>query len=187
MQCLGASGASRARPTAAAAALLLAAAVGLQAGGAASGTPDLVSCSVEELLREVRRPGARVVVVNVWATWCAPCREEMPDVLRVYRELRGRGLRLLLVSADFPEAREEARGFLARMGVDFPTYIKSGDDRAFIEGLDPSWWGALPATFVYDASGKLRHSRVGKTTYAELEKSVRQALDGSGASTEESS
>ncbi len=170
-----------------AAGLLVIALVGARADRAASEAPALVSSSAEDVLREVRRPGARAVVVNVWATWCAPCREEMPDVLRVYRELRGRGLRLLLVSADFPEDREEARAFLARAGVDFPTYLKSGDDRAFIDGLDPGWSGALPATFVYDAAGKLRHSRVGKSTYAELKERVLEALEGSGASTEEPS
>lgn len=176
-----------ARGRAAAGALLVIAVAAARADGTASGAPDLVSSSAEDLLREVRRPGARAVVVNVWATWCAPCREEMPDVLRVYRELRERGVRLLLVSADFPEAREEARAFLSRAGVDFPTYLKSGDDRAFIDGLDPSWSGALPATFVYDATGKLRHSRVGKSTYAELRERVLEALEGTGASTEEPS
>jgi thiol-disulfide isomerase/thioredoxin len=96
--------------------------------------------------------GAPVTVLNVWASWCAPCREEMPALLAVARARRADGVRLALVSADFDSAA--AHAFLARQGVDFPTWLKRGDDQSFIAALSPRWSGALPATFVYDASGR---------------------------------
>ena len=64
-------------------------------------------------LREVvRAGGARVVLLNVWATWCVPCREEFPDLMRLRREYRERGLRLVLVSADTDSQLPAARQFL---------------------------------------------------------------------------
>jgi thiol-disulfide isomerase/thioredoxin len=136
----------------------------------------LLPGTAAQVLAAVRAPGASVVVVNVWATWCIPCREEFPDLLRLRRAYRDRGLRLVLVSGDFPSDREAALGFLAEQGVDFPTYLKEGDDMAFIDALDSRWSGALPATFVYDSSGALRHFREGKTSYEDLETVVREVL-----------
>src|SRR6266516_5714090 len=101
-------------------------------------SPPLVTANAGGVLGAVREPGARAVLVNVWATWCQPCREEFPDLMRVARENRARGLRLMLVSADFDDAHGQVRAFLAREGVDFPSYLKAGDDMKFIEALDPT-------------------------------------------------
>jgi thiol-disulfide isomerase/thioredoxin len=128
-------------------------------------TPALQPAGVQDVLRLARRPGARVALVNVWATWCVPCREELPDLLRVEREYRDRGLRVILVSADFGDAAAAARSFLGGLGVGFQTYLKTGSDMEFIDGLSPKWSGALPATFLFDGSGSLRDFWVGRTTY----------------------
>ncbi len=136
----------------------------------------LLPGTAAQVLAAVRAPGANVVVVNVWATWCIPCREEFPDLLRLRRSYRDRGLRLVLVSGDFPSERDAALGFLAEQGVDFPTYLKEGGDMEFIDTLDKRWSGALPATFVYDSSGTLRHFREGKTSYADFETMVQGVL-----------
>jgi thiol-disulfide isomerase/thioredoxin len=143
---------------------------------AAAATPELEAVTVQDVLRTVRRPGATAVIVNVWATWCVPCREELPDLLRVEREYRGRGLRLVLVSADFDNSAGEARAFLARHGVDFKSYLKTGDDMAFIDGLSPKWSGALPATFVFDGAGALRDFWEGKATYETFAAKVRAVI-----------
>jgi thiol-disulfide isomerase/thioredoxin len=129
------------------------------------------------VLAEVRKPGAAAVLVNVWATWCVPCREEFPDVLRVAREFQGRGLRLVLVSADFSDATSDVAEFLAERGVDFPTFIKAGKDDDFVDGLDRRWTGAIPATFVYDGRGKLVRYWEGKADYKSIRKRVLEALD----------
>lgn len=140
--------------------------------------PKVTPADAPRVLAEVRRPGASVVLVNVWATWCQPCREEMPDVVRVGKEYRDRGLRLVLVSADFPEAVGDAARFLADRGVDFPSFIKADvPDQQFIDGLDPQWSGALPATFVFDGAGRLTAFWEGKADYAKLEKHVKEALE----------
>lgn len=153
-------------------------------GSAGSGRPAVIPAGAEELLRAVRAEGARAVLVNVWATWCMPCREEFPHLLRLRREYGPRGLRVILVSGDFDSEMPAVVRFLEEQGVDFPTYIKSGKDMEFIDALEPRWSGALPATFIYDARGSLRHFWEHKASYATFEQRVLEVLnqpaDGAG-------
>ena len=133
---------------------------------------EVRSATAEQVLEAVRRPGATVVLLNVWATWCGPCREEFPDLVDLHRIHRDRGLRLILVSADFDDQLPQARRFLASQGVDVPSYLKVGDDMHFINTLNPRWTGALPATFLYDGRGRLRYFREGKTVRRALEQQI---------------
>jgi len=143
--------------------------------------PPLRPATATEVLQAVRAPGARMTFVNAWATWCGPCREEFPALMALARAYRDRGLRLVLVSCDFEEQLPAARRFLGEQGVDFETLLKSGDDMEFIDTLNPRWTGALPASFVYDAQGRLMRFHEGKATYAEMEQMVLQALAAQGA------
>lgn len=142
----------------------------------APGTAVVKPASADRVKRTVRNLKARAVMVNVWATWCTPCREEFPDLIRVYREFRGQGLRLVLVSADFEEQIPQVKRFLVEQGVDFPSYVKAGKDMEFIDGIDPAWSGVLPATWIYDASGVRRHFWEGKASYQTLRQKVADVL-----------
>jgi len=155
------------------AALVLAVSVVLPPAAA----PVPAPAGAEAILAEVRKPGAGAVLVNVWATWCSPCREEFPDLLHVARELAPKGLRLVLVSVDFPGAEAETTSFLTSQGVDFPTFLRTGKDEAFVDGLEPQWSGAIPATFLYDANGKLVRFWEGKASYPVIKKRAQKALD----------
>jgi thiol-disulfide isomerase/thioredoxin len=137
--------------------------------------PALTPATASEILQAVRSAGGKAVLVNVWATWCPPCREEMPDLLRLRRDYAERGVRLILVSADFTSEADQAAAFLGELGVDFPTYLKKGSDMEFIDGIDPQWSGALPATFIF-TDGKLRHSIYGVAAYDQFEEKLRNAL-----------
>lgn len=148
--------------------------------GAAETTPGpapaLRAATASEVLKAVRAPGAKAVLVNVWATWCLPCREELPDILRLRRDYAARGLRVILVSGDFSTDAGQAADFLGQLGVDFPTYLKQGTDMEFIDAFDRKWSGALPATFIYDANGHQRGALHGIATYAQLEAQVQDVL-----------
>jgi len=117
--------------------------------------PRLLPVTADDVLAQVNAPGARATLVNVWATWCAPCKEEFPGLLKVARAREADGLRLVLVSSDFPEQWPAAKRFLAAHGVSGVSDVKNQADNAFIDGLHPRWSGALPATFVYDRDGRL--------------------------------
>ena len=149
-------------------------AVAAHARGTAA--PELKPADPEAILAAVRAPGAQAVLVNVWATWCIPCRDEFPDLVRLERDYRDRGLRVVFVSADFEDQTTAARDFLARHGVDYPTYLKTGDDMKFIDALSPAWTGALPATVIYDGGGKRVWFHEGKADYATFERHVLEVL-----------
>jgi thiol-disulfide isomerase/thioredoxin len=142
----------------------------------AAPAPPLVQVAADGVRSLAARPGARATVVNVWATWCAPCKEEFPSLLAVARARAPEGVRLVLVSADFDEQRPAVRAFLAAHGVADTTYIESGDQMTFIDALSPKWSGALPATFVYDAHGRLVKYWEGRADSLKFSAAIDQAL-----------
>jgi thiol-disulfide isomerase/thioredoxin len=144
--------------------------------GAGGPPPAPVTVDGAGLLRAARAPGASCTVINVWATWCEPCREEFPDLLKLRTAFAGRGLRLVLVSADFPEERAAVQAFLRAQGVDFATWLKDAPDEAFIDALDRRWSGALPATFVLGPDGRVVEWWEGKRTYTDFARSVTAVL-----------
>lgn len=140
--------------------------------------PAELPAILDAVLAAAQAPGARAVLVNVWATWCDPCRQEMPDLIRFYRDHRGEGLRLVLISADDEQDRGEVARVLAEadLPAGTPSFIKRGDDMKFINGLDRHWSGALPASFLFDGRGRKRHTWAGPVTYHSLERGVASLL-----------
>ncbi len=95
-------------------------------------------------LRNLR---GRVVLVNFWATWCPPCREELPDLDAVYEQLRGRGLVVLGITDEEPQ---NVASFLSQHPLPYPVLIdrdRKVNELFHVEGI--------PKTFVYDRQGKL--------------------------------
>ena len=143
--------------------ILLLAVAGCSGGGGGgeqrtvrAGSPDsssLEPVTAAQVLERVREPGARATLLNVWATWCGPCREEFPALVSLAERRRADGLRVLFVSADFEEQAADARRFLASHGAPQPWLLKTGPDMEFIDGLEPRWSGALPLTVIYDSNG----------------------------------
>lgn len=118
-----------------------------------------------------------LLMVDFWATWCAPCREEMPLLLDLARKYRGKGLRLATVSCDEPEDRLKAAQFLAGLKVTDESYVKQvTDDERFIGSVDGKWSGALPALFLYDRAGRPIRSFIGEADMSAVEQAIRKAL-----------
>lgn len=131
---------------------------------------------IETLRRESQ---GRVLVVNLWATWCKPCVEEFPHLVKLQQTYASRGLDLVFVSVDDDDARttQRVRAFLRKMNVTSPSYLKkSGNDEAFINAVHPRWSGAVPATFVYNKQGELVAMKVEELSYAELERIITPLL-----------
>jgi len=119
----------------------------------------------------------RVALVDFWATWCAPCRQEMPLLAKLEGRLRDKGFRLVTISADDPEQAPAAVEFLKKSGISGPAYLRRAqDDDKFINSVDPKWSGALPALFLYDRQGKLVKSFIGETEISTIEAAIREIL-----------
>ncbi len=122
----------------------------------------------------VAKEKGQVVLVNFWATWCGPCREEMPQLVAMQMRLN---FRLLTVSVDEPEQNVAAVAFLTRTGVSAPAYRKQTDnDDAFIAAIEPKWSGAVPALFLYSRAGKLIRSYTGEPDLKQLEAELKKLL-----------
>jgi len=147
-----------------------------RAAGAASA--GIRPATAADVLAEVRAARGSVVLVNVWATWCIPCRLEFPDLLSLRREFGEKGFRLVLVSADLAGERPQVEAFLRSEGVGFPTLAKSQPDQEFIDGLERRWSGALPATLLFDRNGTEVAFWEGSSTYSELLAKVQPLLQG---------
>ena len=137
------------------------------------GAPTLEAewTDLARLEQRIAAERGRVVVINFWATWCEPCREEFPAFIELQRRQAARGLLVVAVSLDAPSERDtEVKRFLAEMQPVFPVLIKTaGDPDVFINAIDPKWTGSLPATLIYDRSGKRRHALFVPQTLASLE------------------
>ena len=118
-----------------------------------------------------------VVLVDFWATWCKPCRAEMPAIVKLSTRLQSKGLQVITVSADDPEKESDAAAFLAQNGSHAPAYIRrANDDDKFINSVDPKWSGALPAMFLYDRNGRKVQSFIGETPTKDIEAAITKLL-----------
>lgn len=137
----------------------------------------MVDANAKEIVEYVDTfKGEKPVLVNVWATWCIPCVEEFPHIMRL-KETYGEEFELVFISGDFEEAKEEAQAFLKAQNVNFITYYKTGNDNEFIETLSPEWSGALPFTIIYAADGSVSAQWEGKATYEEFESELLKAVN----------
>ena len=150
------------------------------AGGPVSAAADKVrSPNVKQLniagLRKALTPSEKPLMVNFWATWCDPCREEFPDLVKLDAEYKGK-IDFITISLDeLSEINRDVPKFLADMKAEMPAYLlKAEDDDAAIAIVSKNFTGALPFTIIYDPSGKEMYFRQGKikmeTVRAELDK-----------------
>lgn len=161
--------------------LLFAAACGAgcaDAGGGAE-APIREIDSAEALVNDLDGQDARVTVVNVWATWCAPCRAEFPELVRLDAEREADGVEVRFVSVDDAEALPAVRTFLQEHGVDEPSYLYTGQ-ADFAQQFDPFLGYAVPVTLVLDARGIVQSSRMGQVSYDEIDGMVDDALADAG-------
>jgi peroxiredoxin len=153
--------------------LLLAASAGTAASAVqlAATAPDFTLRSVGGPNLRLAEQRGQVVMVNFWATWCGPCRQEMPHLSRLYERYRSAGFVLLGVNVDDdPRAAAE---LAAKLGVKFPVLLDT--DKTVSRTYDMS---AMPATLLIDRDGRVRHIHRGHHEGAErtYEEQVRSLL-----------
>ena len=126
----------------------------------------------------------KVVLVNFWATWCVPCREEFPDLVRLEAAYRNKGVTVIGVSTDLGKDLSAVEKFLSANDPAFANYHKKagGDDQDFIDSVDKKWGGELPFTVLYARDGHKAAALSGKQSKADFEREIGKLLTGSPGS-----
>jgi thiol-disulfide isomerase/thioredoxin len=151
------------------------------AAQATSGRPHVTTVKEDGLKSLLRagEPRQRPLLVNFWATWCVPCREEFPDLVKLRALYAAEQIDFALVSLDDVSDIETAvPDFLSESGAAaLPAYLlHAEDDSAALNYVDPKWAGELPATFLYDRTGQLVFNHKGRIKPAELRAAIDKTL-----------
>ncbi|SMD33797.1 AhpC/TSA family protein [Reichenbachiella faecimaris] len=111
-------------------------------------------------------------VINFWATWCRPCVKELPQFLELYEKYNEENLELSLISFDFVEDLEnKLKPFVTKKNIEAKVYLLDETDyNAFIDKVDPSWSGAIPATLMVSKGNTKRKFIEKEFSEDELEK-----------------
>ncbi len=147
-----------------------------KASTGASRAPLVREINLEGLKKLMQRGGqqSRPLLVNFWATWCDPCREEFPDLVQINKDYKTRGLEFVTVSLDDPaEIKTSVPQFLRQMRSTMPAYLLNvPDPEPAIKWVDETWGGGLPATYLYDAQGQIVFKHMGRIKPAELRSAI---------------
>ncbi|MDQ6787369.1 MAG: redoxin family protein [Acidobacteriota bacterium] len=118
--------------------------------------------------------GAKPLLVNFWATWCDPCREEFPELVEINGEYKDKIDFIVISLDDLAEIKRDVPKFLVEMKAKMPAYLlKTQDEEAAIGAVSKDWAGGLPFTILFNEKGEIVYNRQGKV---EAEK-LRGAID----------
>jgi thiol-disulfide isomerase/thioredoxin len=140
-----------------------------------SNWPPKVTQIDEQGLKDLLKPAGKPRLINFWATWCGPCREEFPDLVKIGKDHKAK-IELVTISLDEPsEINDSVPEFLTQMKADSPAYLlETSDEDAAIGLVSRNWQGALPFTILLNAQGETLYSKQGKfetdVLLAEIEK-----------------
>ena len=131
-----------------------------------------------DLEKIIGESDGRALLINVWATWCAPCRQEFPELVKLANNY-SKEIRVVGISVDEKEDLDsKVIPFLKNQNASFQNYLlKVVDPEDFINALNKNWGGAIPATFIYDKTGNQKEMIVGKQTYAVFEKAIKKVIN----------
>jgi len=126
----------------------------------------------------ITQPRQTPLLINFWATFCDPCRDEFPDLVKIDRDYRQGGLEFVTVSLDdMSDIKTTVPKFLESMNATMPAYLLNvSDPEPAINFVDRGWQGNLPATFLYNEKGEVVYKHFGRVDPAELREAIEKAV-----------
>lgn len=132
---------------------------------------DIDVQGVKELIKN--NSTDKLILINIWATWCGPCVTEFPDLVIIDRMYRGRPFEFITISADKQARKPVVLKFLQKQQASNKNFIFNKDDvYQLIEAVDPSWQGALPYTLLIEPGGKVIYHKSDIIDPAEMKKLI---------------
>jgi len=114
-------------------------------------------------LKKLIKPSGKPLLINFWATWCDPCREEFPDLVKISVDYKDKIDFITISMDDLAEIKRDVPKFLAEMKAEMPAYLlKSQSEDAAIMSVSKNWQGALPFTILFNEKGETVYFRQGK-------------------------
>ena len=141
----------------------------------AANLPKVTQINTVALQNLVKRNGEnqKPLVVNFWATWCGPCVEEFPDLVKIDNDYRGKIDFITISMDDLADINTEVPKFLGKMNAKMPTYLlKTDDEESAINLITKDWEGGLPFTVIYDPKGEIFYMKEGKIKALEVRKEI---------------
>jgi thiol-disulfide isomerase/thioredoxin len=134
--------------------------------------------TISELKDIVSNRQGKPLLINIWATWCAPCREEFPELIQLAINYKNK-IDVIGISVDFPEEIDtKIIPFLEKQITSFTNYvIDVNDPQEFIILLSEDWNGAIPATFIYNTDGDQISKLIGMQSYKSFENAIQNVID----------
>ncbi len=144
-----------------------------QPAAAQAPAEDIDPLTVEEFMPLLEAHRGQVTLVNLWATWCAPCLREIPELLELEADLSDRGFSLIAISLDDADATDTIREYRDRWFPTLKTYHNTTADWfQLIATLEPNWSGVLPTSFLLGRDGELIATITGGKDYAAFEAEI---------------
>ena len=150
-----------------------------QNGGAAKEPKIVVTpVDIEALKTLLTQQRERPLLVNFWATFCDPCRDEFPDLVKIDKEFRPQALDFVTISLDdMSDIATTVPEFLGSMKATMPAYLlNASDPEPAINLVDVKWQGDLPATFLYNEKGEVVYKHIGRVKPEELRSAIEKLV-----------
>lgn len=133
----------------------------------------LEEASIDQLVSIRQNDSDKLRLINVWATWCGPCRLEYPEFVVIQRMFGARDFEFISISADKMSNKSKALSFLQKANSALTNYISTTDDKyEMIEAIDPKWNGALPYTLLIEPGGAIVWRHQGEVDFQDLKKTI---------------
>ena len=130
---------------------------------ASSGTAPRVSKVDAAGLKILIKPSGKPLLVNFWATWCDPCREEFPELVKINNDFKGKIDFITISLDDLADINSAVPLFLTEMKAEMPAYLLvTQDEEAAISSVSKDWSGGLPFTMLLNEKGGTAYFRQGK-------------------------
>jgi len=146
-----------------------------------SNLPKVTQIDTAALQNLLKREGenAKPLLVNFWATWCDPCREEFPELVKINADYQGK-VDFITISLDEAAIiNSDVPKFLLNMKAQMPAYLlQTDDEEAAISSVSKDWQGGLPFTVLLDAKGEIVYTRQGKINVQLVRNAIEKVLSG---------